>query len=85
MERFLVISPHTNADCIEALQQVLFAGYLTHFDWGCKDGDHTGWVIIEAENAKEALMVVPPKQRPSARVVRLTKFSSADVEKMHHK
>lgn len=84
MDRFLVISPHTDADCKDAIKQVLFAGYITHFDWGCKDGDHTGWVIIEAENAKEALMVVPSGQRHSARAVKLTKFTAADVEKMHH-
>ena len=84
MYRFLVISPHTDADCKDVIQQVLFAGYITHFDWGCMDGDHTGWVIIEAEYAKEALMVVPSKQRGSAKAIRLTKFSPADVEKMHH-
>jgi hypothetical protein len=83
MDRFLVISPHTNEDCTNAIKQVMFAGYITHFDWGCMDGEHTGWVIIEADNAKEALMVVPSGQRSSARVIRLTKFSPADVEKMH--
>lgn len=83
MDRFLVISPHTPAVCKDAIRQVLFAGYITHFDWGCLDGDHTGWVIIEAENAKEALMVVPSGQRHIARAVRLTKFSAADLEKTH--
>jgi hypothetical protein len=84
MDRFLVVSPHTDADCKDAIQQVLSAGYITHFDWGCMDGDHTGWVIIEAENAKEALMVVPSGQRHNARAVKLTKFTVADVERMHH-
>ena len=84
MDRYLVISPHTAADCKDAVQQVLFAGYITHFDWGCLDGDHTGWVIIEAQNAKEALMVVPAKQRHTARAIRLTKFTAEDFEKTHH-
>ena len=85
MERFLVISPHTEATCRMAIQEVMSAGYITHFDWGCKDGDHTGWAIIEADNAREALMVVPPAQRSSARAVRLAKFSVHDVELMHQK
>jgi hypothetical protein len=85
MDRYLVVSPHTVENCREFVRQVLAAGYITHFDWGCMDGDHTGWVIIEAENAKQALMVVPSGQRPSARAVKLTKFSVADVEKMFHK
>jgi hypothetical protein len=83
MDRFLVISPHTAADCKQALKEVHAAGYITHFDWGCMDGDHTGWVVLEAENAKEALMVVPSLQRHSARAVKLVKFAPSDIEKMH--
>jgi hypothetical protein len=83
MDRFLVVSPHTAEDCKTAIQQVLYAGYITHFDWGCMDGDHTGWVIIEADNAKQALMVVPTGQRAKARAVKLVKFSAEEAESMH--
>ena len=83
MDRYLVISPHTAEDCDRALVQVLAAGYITHFEWGCMDGEHTGWVILEAENAKQAMLVVPSAQRASAKVVRLKQFSVDDVEKMH--
>ena len=83
MERFLVISPHTAKECSEALEQLLYSGYITHFDWGCKDGEHSGWAIIEAENAMEATMVVPPSQRSSAKAIRLNKFSPEDIRRMH--
>ena len=83
MDRFLVVSPHTNEDCMNALKQVLAAGYLTHFEWWCMDGDHTGWVILEAENAKEALMVVPTGQRRNAKAIKLVKFSVEEVQQMH--
>lgn len=83
MDRFLVIAPHTKEECKQALQQVLAAGFITHFEWGCKDGEHTGWAILEAENSKEAMMSVPPAQRHSASIVRLTKFSPSDIEAMH--
>jgi hypothetical protein len=83
MDRFLIISPHTAADCVNALKEIHAAGYITHFDWGCKDGDHTGWVVLEASNAKEALMVVPSMQRSKARAVRLVKFSPSDIDKLH--
>ena len=85
MDRFLVISPHTAEDCKRALKEVYAAGYITHFDWGCMDGDHTGWVVLEAADAKEALMVVPALQRQAARAVKLVKFAPSDVEKMHLK
>lgn len=83
MKRFIVISPHTAADCIMALKQTLAIGYLTHFDWGCKDGVHIGWAILEAENKAQAMMSVPTFLRDQATVVQLTKFEPAAVEAMH--
>ena len=85
MERFLVVSPHTAGDCSKALKEIHAIGYITHFDWGCMDGDHTGWLVLEAENAKQALMVVPTAQRHTAKVIKLAKFSPQDVEAMHAK
>ena len=83
MDRYIVISPHTVEDCVKALQRVEAAGYITHFDWGCKGGEHTGWTIIEADNAAEALMVVPSLERAKARAVKLTKFAPGDVKGAH--
>ena len=85
MERFLVISPHTEGDCIKALKEIHAVGYITHFDWGCMDGDHTGWLVLEAENARQELMVVPAAQRHTAKAVKLAKFSPQDIEAMHEK
>ncbi len=85
MERFLVISPHTAEDCKDVLAQTLAAGYLTHFDWGCADGVHTGWAIIEAEDAKEAMLSVPTGSRHLASVVKITKYTPEQIEKMHQK
>ncbi|MBI4535173.1 MAG: hypothetical protein HY708_02770 [Ignavibacteriae bacterium] len=85
MPSFLVESHHTLDECVRVLQDLLAIGYLTHFDWGCKDGDHTGWAIIEAENKAEALMVVPSSVRARARVIQLTRFSPEEVKAMHTK
>ena len=84
MPSFLIISPHTAEDCMRVVRDTLAMGYLTHFDWGCKDNDHTGWATIEAENKAEALMVVPPLVRHEARAVQLTKFSADEVNGWHH-
>ena len=83
MKRFLVISHHNAADCVMALKQVQAIGYLTHFDWGCKDGVHTGWAILEAETKDEAMLSVPTFLRNQAQVVRLAKFRAEQVEQMH--
>ena len=85
MNRYLVVSPHTAGDCVKALKEITAVGYITHFEWGCKDGDHTGWVILEAENPQQALMVVPSAQRHTAKATKLVKFSPQDIEAMHVK
>jgi hypothetical protein len=83
MNRYLIETPHTGAECVELLDQILAMGYLHHFDWGCKAGEHTGWAIIEAENDKQARLAVPPLVRDKARVVRVNKFEDEDVKSFH--
>jgi hypothetical protein len=56
-------------------------GYLNNFDWGCREGVHTGWAMIEAENAAQALGVVPALIRNQARAIKLSKFPSEIVDK----
>ena len=80
MERFLIESPHTVEDCKRAVKLVFAMGYLNNFDWGCKGGAHAGWVIIEADNESEALLVVPPFLRSRARAIRLVKFEPEMVK-----
>lgn len=50
------------------------AGFLTHFEWGCLDNDHTAYAIVDAESHEAAKAAVPPLFREKARVVKLTRF-----------
>ena len=83
MDRYLIILPHTMEDCMRAIKQIEAIGMITHFDWGCKDDDHTGYVVLEADSKPEALMVVPSALRVKARAIKLIKFSLEDVQAMH--
>lgn len=74
MERYLIETPHTAQECHLLVGQVYAMGYLHNFDWGCMDGVHSGWAIIEAENEAQARLAVPSIVRNKARVVRLNKF-----------
>lgn len=85
MKRYIVISRHSGEDCNRALKESLAIGYLTHYDWGCKDGNHTGWAIIEAENKEQAMLSVPTFLRNQAEVVQLTKFDPAKIDPGHVK
>ena len=76
MDRYMVISGHTAADCRQAVKYFaeFHAGYITHFEWGCKDNDHNAYAIIEAESHEQAKLSVPPLFRDKARVIKLTYF-----------
>jgi hypothetical protein len=82
--RFLIEVPH-DADTLECTRVVhvfLSTGshFLTHAEWGCKDGVHSAWILVDVENKAEALAIVPPAFRGAARVVGLTRFTLAEIE-----
>ena len=83
MDRYIVIIPHTLEECKQSLKQIESIGTITHFEWGCKDGDHTGWAMIEADSKAEAMLSVPTIQRRKARVIKLNRFEPEDVRGMH--
>lgn len=79
MPTFLIKSPHTAEDCTKIVKLTLAAGYLTHFHWGCKSGEHTAWALIEADNANEALLSVPTVVRDKSQAVEVVQFDPQKV------
>ncbi len=90
MSKFLIEVPH-GADkkaCDQAIQVFLQTGshFLTHAEWGCMDGEHKAWIIVEVETREDARYIVPPLFRQDAKIVQLTTFTSKDIlepEKFH--
>ncbi len=89
MPRFLVEVPHDErtASCIQAIDVFLRTGshYLTHADWGCQDGVHKAWMVIDVATRQEARSIVPADYRERAVVVQLNSFSMEQLEKLHRK
>ena len=86
MQKFLIEVPHA-ADplgCARVIKTFLETGshYLTHADWGCEDGDHRAWLIVEATDREEARQIVPPPMRDDARVIVLTRFSMEEIDRV---
>ena len=67
------------------VEEFLRAGahYLTNAEWGCDDGQHTAWIIVEAENDAEARLMVPPFIRNTAVLCRLNKFTPERIRELH--
>jgi len=86
MQRYLVEVPHdpNPAACVRVIRIFLNTGshYLARADWGCKDGQHSAWMIVEAASSDEARQIVPPQLRGQARVVQLNQFTVDDLDSM---
>ena len=82
--RFLIEVPHEESTvaCARAVEVFLRTGshFLTHADWGCKDGEHKAWIIVEVDSKDEARNILPPVYRPQAKFVQLKTFSIEEME-----
>ena len=78
MARFLIEVPHESqvVSCYRAIRVLLESGshFLTHADFGCDDGVHKAWIVVEAESKDEARNILPPLYRRQATIVQLCKF-----------
>jgi len=81
MAKFLIQVNHDGRAIACARAQRLFLAtgshYLTHADWGCRDGVHSAWIVVDLETREQARAVLPPADRPRARIVALSTFDEA--------
>jgi len=58
MPRFLIEVPHQpdGEACVKAIEIILRTGahFFTKADWGCKDGEHKAWIIVDVPGKDEA-------------------------------
>jgi hypothetical protein len=82
--RFLIEVEHDGERraCTKAVKVFLRTGshFLTHADWGCHDGEHKAWIIVDVETKEEARNIVPAEFRAIAKVVQLNRFTMAEME-----
>jgi hypothetical protein len=79
MPKFLIEVPHegTTAACNQAIEVFHRTGshFLTHADWGCKDGVHKAWLIVDMDTREAAKSIAPSQYRADTKVVQLNKFT----------
>lgn len=90
MPRFLIEVPHESDGqaCIKAVEVILRTGshFFSRADWGCNDGEHKAWAIVEVDNKEEARGIVPVAFRGQAKVVQLNSFAPEEIQEAlsHH-
>jgi len=84
--RFLIEVPHeaNMAACARVVDIFLKSGshFLSRADWGCRDGHHKAWTIVEVDSKEEARRILPPAFREQATIVQLNSFTVAEIEKI---
>ena len=75
MARFLIEVPHDaeSVACARVVDIFQKSGshWVTHADWGCRDGNHKAWLIVDGIDGKdEARQIVPPAFRSATNVTR---------------
>jgi hypothetical protein len=83
MARYLIEVPHegTKAACMRAIKVFKETGshFLSHAEWGCTDGEHKAWMIVDIEDKEAALRILPSAYKMRAKITRLSQFSRIDI------
>ena len=68
--------------CARVVEMFLKTGshFLTHADWGCRDGNHKARIIAEVDSKEEARRILPPAFRAQAKIVSLNKFTMEEID-----
>ena len=54
--------------------------FLTHADFGCNDGVHKAWIVVDVASKDEARSILPPLYRHQATIVQLNKFGLNELD-----
>ena len=90
MAKFLIEVSHKaeKSACLRAAQILLKSGshFVTNADFGCLDGEHKAWIIVDVFDKEEAKNILPTEYRTTAKIIKLNKFNLSEIEEMlrHH-
>ena len=82
---FFVQIPHTKEQCMQAMDEMKSKGdeLLSKFEYGCASGDHTAYGFLKGKSVESVKSMLPAAEMANARVVKVQKLTTADIEKMH--
>lgn len=86
MDKFLIEVPHgeDKVSCKQAVQVFLSSGshFVSNAEWGCMDGDHKAWLIVEIESKEAAKRLLPSSFQTDAKIIKINKFTRKDMEEV---
>lgn len=83
MSKYLIEVAHegTKDACMRTIKVFMDTGshFLTHAEWGCMDGEHKAWMIVEVRDKAAARQILPSPYKVNAKITRLEQLSRKDL------
>ncbi len=85
--KYLVVTPHQPEECLDVLDDLSTKDkkLLSQIEWGCTDGDHTGYLLVDADSKDAAIKKLPEKERAKAKAIKMAKFTPEQIKAIHEK
>jgi hypothetical protein len=82
---YLIEMKHTKSECLKALDEINDNNkdLLSKINWGCLEGNHTGYLIVDASTEKEATKEIPKPAKERTTVYKLSKFTPEQIANYH--
>jgi len=89
MTSYQLESPHTDAECLRALDEISSGTrgpeLLKKMYFGCMAGVHTGWAVVDADSEAAAKDLLPNFLRSRAKAVKVSLFTPEQIRGFHKK
>lgn len=87
MHSYLLKFSHTPESCLATLDKISgdSPDLLNKIEWGCKSGDHTGYLVVSSKDELSALQMVPASVRNETKAEKVDKFTVAEIKALHQK
>lgn len=83
MNKYLIEVPHgaDKKSCMRAIQVFMNTGshFVTHADWGCMDGEHKAWLLVEVKDKEAARRILPAAYQRRAKITMLHQFTQEEI------
>jgi hypothetical protein len=82
---YYVQVPHTAEQCLKTLDDMKGKGdaFLSKFEFGCMSGDHTAYAFLTGKSEDDVRQMLPKDEQASAKIQKVDKFTSEQIEKLH--
>jgi hypothetical protein len=82
---YLIETKHTQEECLAALDAIneKDKNLLTKLNWGCPEGNHTGYMMVEAKSENEAVEDLPAELKEDMKVYKLVQVTPKQIEEYH--